>query len=125
MNVTKITEAEILKITAELHSWKSPGVDKVHNFWYKKLTIFHKAIAKSLTDIIFKKQNIPNFMATGITYMIPKGKFSPDPAQYRPITCLPTIYKILTSVITFKITTHIEKYNIVAEEQIFHNYLNF
>lgn len=49
--------------------------------------------------------------------MISKGNDSEDPSQYRPITCLPTIYKILTSIISTKITTHLEYNNIIAEEQ--------
>ncbi|KAG6439021.1 hypothetical protein O3G_MSEX000416 [Manduca sexta] len=49
--------------------------------------------------------------------MLPKNKYSPHPSQYRPITCLPTLYKIVTSVITKRISSHVEQYNIIAEEQ--------
>ncbi|XP_050561144.1 uncharacterized protein LOC126912570 [Spodoptera frugiperda] len=117
MEFIEITESDIANVTARLHNWKSPGIDKVHNFWYKKLTILHKHIAKNLTEIVLGKQRIPEFIATGITYMLPKAKHSPQPSQYRPITCLPTIYKILTSAITIKINSHIERHKIMAEEQ--------
>lgn len=49
--------------------------------------------------------------------MLPKTLHLTEPSQYRPITCLPTIYKILTPAIAMKINTHIEHYNIIAEEQ--------
>ncbi|CAK1582520.1 unnamed protein product [Parnassius mnemosyne] len=117
MEFIEISESDINSITAKLHNWKSPGIDKVHNYWYKKLDSLHKIIAKNLTDIILGQQNVPEFIATGITYMLPKSQYSPQPSQYRPITCLPTIYKILTSVITAKINKHIENHNIIAEEQ--------
>nr|AAA92147.1 reverse transcriptase [Bombyx mori] len=117
MQFDDVTEEEITTITARLHNWKSPGIDKIHNFWFKKLICLHKTIAKNLTDIISGNQSIPEFIATGITYMIPKGDFSIEASQYRPITCLPTIYKILTTVITKKINSHIEHNNILAEEQ--------
>ncbi|CAK1579741.1 unnamed protein product [Parnassius mnemosyne] len=117
MEFAEVTETDITHITARLHNWKSPGIDNIHNFWYKKLTSLHKSIAKNLTDIIVGQQNVPEFIATGITYMLPKTKNSPQPSQYRPITCLPTIYKILTSAITKKIHSHIEHHNIIAEEQ--------
>lgn len=117
MEFTEITETDITHITNRLHNWKSPGIDKIHNFWYKKLTSLHKCIAKNLTDIVLGEQNIPDFIATGITYMLPKIKNSEQPSQYRPITCLPTIYKILTSALTSKINSHIEHHNIMAEEQ--------
>ncbi|XP_047539184.1 uncharacterized protein LOC125072598 [Vanessa atalanta] len=117
MEFVEVTETDIKNITAKLHNWKSPGIDKIHNFWYKKLTSLHKCIAKNLTHIVLGQQKIPEFMTIGITYMLPKTKHSPQPSQYRPITCLPTIYKILTSAITNKINTHIEQHNIIAEEQ--------
>ncbi|XP_075990923.1 uncharacterized protein LOC142986349 [Anticarsia gemmatalis] len=117
MAFDEITELDITNITARLHNWKAPGVDKVHNYWYKKLTTLHKYMAQNLTDIVLGKQEIPEFIATGITYMLPKSSHSLQPSQYRPITCLPTIYKILTSAITRKITTHIEDNHIIAEEQ--------
>ncbi|CAH2226971.1 jg17912 [Pararge aegeria aegeria] len=117
MEFKEFTESDITIITARLHNWKSPGIDKIHNFWYKKLTSLHKIIAKVFTDIVLGRQNIPEFIATGITYMLPKTKYTTQPSQYRPITCLPTIYKILTSAITIKINLHIEHHNIIAEEQ--------
>lgn len=49
--------------------------------------------------------------------MLHKGQFTSQSLQYRPIACLPTIYKILTSGCTQKLTTHIEKHNILPEEQ--------
>ncbi|XP_039755836.1 uncharacterized protein LOC120630638 [Pararge aegeria] len=118
MEFKEFTESDITIITARLHNWKSPGIDKIHNFWYKKLTSLHKIIAKVFTDIVLGRQNIPEFIATGITYMLPKTKYTTQPSQYRPITCLPTIYKILTSAITTKINLHVERHNIIAEEQI-------
>lgn len=117
MEFEEVTESDLTNITARLHNWKSPGIDKIHNFWYKKLTTLHKFIAKNITEIILGKQNIPNFIATGITYMLPKIQNSTQPSQYRPITCLPTIYKIITATITKKITTHIEHHGVLAEEQ--------
>ncbi|XP_063899231.1 uncharacterized protein LOC135119187 [Helicoverpa armigera] len=117
MPFTEISESDINNVTARLHNWKSPGIDKIHNYWYKKLESLHKIIAKNITDIILGQQNIPEFIADGITYMLPKSRHSPQPSQYRPITCLPTIYKIITSAITHKITKHIEHHNIIAEEQ--------
>ncbi|XP_063891684.1 uncharacterized protein LOC135117143 [Helicoverpa armigera] len=117
MEFTNISESDINYTTSKLHNWKSPGIDKIHNYWYKKFDSLHKIIAKNFTDIVLGKQNIPDFIATGITYMLPKAQYSPQPSQYRPITCLPTIYKILTSVLTNKINKHIEHHHIIAEEQ--------
>jgi len=117
MEFDEITESDITNVTTRLHNWKAAGMDKIHNYWYKKLTSLHKNLAKNITEIILGRQNIPEFIATGITYMLPKGAYSSQPSQYRPITCLPTLYKIITSTITKKISIHIENNNILAEEQ--------
>lgn len=63
------------------------------------------------------EKNISEFVAPGITYILPKNKHAADPFQYRQITCLSTIYKIITPIITRKINSHIDKNNLIAEEQ--------
>ncbi|XP_075983196.1 uncharacterized protein LOC142981283 [Anticarsia gemmatalis] len=117
MEFDEITQSDIKNITDRLHNWKAPGIDKIHNYWFKKLTSLHKHLATNFTDIVLGKQNIPEFLSTGITYMLPKSNHTSEPSQYRPITCLPTLYKILTSTITRKINNHIENNCIIAEEQ--------
>lgn len=49
--------------------------------------------------------------------MLPKSKYTSEASQYRPITCLLSIYKILTSVLTNKINAHIEHHKIIAENR--------
>ena len=43
---------------------------------------------------------MPQWLVNGITYLIPKSDKTNNPKSYRPITCLPTMYKILTSILT-------------------------
>lgn len=57
-----------------------------------------------------------DFLTQGIPYLLPKGENRSDPAKYRPITCLCTLYKILTSCLTWAIY-QLRKANILAEEQ--------
>jgi len=40
---------------------------------------------------------------TGITTLIPENELIERPKNYRPITCLPTIYKTITSIISKQI----------------------
>jgi hypothetical protein len=56
-------------------------------------------------------------MTKGKTILIPKDENTEDTSKFRSITCLPTLYKIFTSVITQKIYEHIETHNIISEEQ--------
>lgn len=112
------TAAEVSKITKELHNWKSAGQDSVHNFWWKKLWSAHEKLAQFINNIISNPQEMPLFLTQGITYLIPKDQNNTqDPAGYRPITCLPTLYKLITSCLTQRIYQHCERNNIIAPQQ--------
>ena len=52
----------------------------------------------------------PKWFIQGVTYLLPKSNEINIPKNHRPITCLPNMHKILTSIITeitynFLITT--------------------
>jgi hypothetical protein len=98
-------------------NWKAPGPDKVQNYWIKYFTATHTHITNALNHIIRNPHDMPNFLTQGITYLKPKDNDTINPSKYRPITCLPTIYKLLTSIISHKINTHISTNKIIAEEQ--------
>ena len=60
---------------------------------------------------------MPEFLTKGITYLIPKRSHSTDPAKYRPIACLSTMYKIITACLANKLYAHCDEHKIMAEEQ--------
>lgn len=49
--------------------------------------------------------------------MLSKNKNTRDPAQYRPMTCLLTIYKLLIAYLQNKIYAHVEANNTLAEQR--------
>jgi hypothetical protein len=99
------------------HNWKSPGSDQIHNFWLKKFTCIHKCLLDHFNGFIREPNTFPEFLAHDITYLKPKDSDTKNPSKYRPITCLPTIYKIMTSYIKVIIYDHCQKLNILNEEQ--------
>lgn len=118
MTPIEITTEDVKRATMKTLNWRAPGIDNIHNYWYKKLTNAHEKMANLFAELVLDPDKTPSFMTTGRTYLLPKSDPpSQDPAKYRPITCLPTIYKILTSIITEKITNHLEANKIIADEQ--------
>jgi hypothetical protein len=89
------------------HNWKSPGGDQIHNIWLKKITCIRKCLLDHFNGFIREPNTFPEFLAHG----------TKNPSKYRPITCLPTIYKIMTSCIKVIIYDHCQKLNILNEEQ--------
>ena len=98
-------------------NWKSPGPDAVPNFWHKKLTALHHHLLNAHNQVLEHPENLPAWFTTVQTYLLPKNKDTVNPQNYRPIACLSTSYKVLTSILTERGYTHILKNDIIPEEQ--------
>jgi hypothetical protein len=62
-------------------------------------------------------RKISDWLTTGITYLLPKAGDSKAVRNYRPITCLTTMYKTLTGPIARRISTHLEEQDILPVER--------
>ncbi|XP_052748657.1 uncharacterized protein LOC128200179 [Galleria mellonella] len=106
------------KVLSNLHNWKSAGSDCIHSYWYKKFTKTHEHLLKHINQFIENPNTIPDYITRGISFMILKDFKDPaNPAKYRPITCLQTLYKIMTSCISELIYEHIAENKCLAEQQ--------
>jgi hypothetical protein len=64
-------------------------------------------LQKNFNAIIEEPEKASSWLATGITFLLPKSGDSKKVRNYRPITCLTTVYKTLTGIIAKKISTHL------------------
>jgi hypothetical protein len=117
MDVLNITIEDVRTATKRTNNWNAAGADHIQNYWYKQFSAAHDTLKRNFNDIIQDPNKIPEFMTKGKTILIPKDENNEDHSTLRPITCLPTVYKIFTSVITQKTYRHIETHNIISEEQ--------
>ena len=98
-------------------NWKAPGPDGVQGFWFKKFTSVHATIADGLRDCLARGE-VPEWMTVGRTSL-----FMKDPAKgpvadnYRPIACLPMMWKLLTGILSEKIYDHLDGNNLLPDEQ--------
>jgi hypothetical protein len=60
---------------------------------------------------------MPDWLTTGITYLLPKSGDTKEPNNYRPITCLSTVYKTLTEIIARRISLHLEQHNLLPADK--------
>ena len=112
-----ITQDELQTALMKTSKWKSPGPDAVPNFWPKQLTALHQHLLNAYNQAIEHPESLPHWLTTAQTYLLPKCKDTENPKNYRPIACLSTSYKVLTSILTERSYTHITKNNILPEEQ--------
>ena len=59
----------------------------------------------------------PKWFTQEVTYLLTKSNETNVPKNYRPITCLPTMYKILTSIITERTYSFLDNNNILPTKQ--------
>ena len=63
------------------------------------------------------RKKTPEWMCEGTTYLLAKYNDTKDPKNYRPITCLSTTYKLLTSILTDRTNSHLEQNDLFPHEQ--------
>lgn len=117
MATITITEEDVRATISRMKNWASPGIDSIHNYWWKSLPSTHKVIARFISAALENPDTVPKYFTHGNTILVPKSGDLSQPGNYRPITCLPSAYKILTSTIAFKINRHLKANNIMAWEQ--------
>ena len=100
-----------------LKKWKVPGKDKITAYWWSVFSSTHESLREIFNYLLQNPNNIPDWFLTGRTTLVPKTIDTSNPANYRPITCLPIMYKILSSIISQKMTEHLKRNKLVPNEQ--------
>ena len=113
----EISLNNVKKGISSMRNWKAPGPDGVRGFWFKKFTSVHSALATALNKCVITG-TVPGWMVKGRTVLIQK-----DPAKgiaagnYRPIACLPLMWKLLSGIFTGKKYEHLETNDLLPNEQ--------
>ena len=113
-----VTEPEVLKILNSLHINKSSGPDKIPNKLLKMTAIL---IAKPLATLFNKSLRLGIFPSSWkkacITPIFKQKGSSSDPHNYRPISLLPNLSKILEKLVFNKIYAHLTENKLLSEKQ--------
>ena len=112
-----ITVLELKAALTKSQKWKSLGFDNVPNFWLNALSSSHLTFTRLLNEIMQNPEKAPEWMCERTTYLLAKSNDTKDPKSYRPMTCLSTNYKLLTSVLTYRTYSHLEQNDLFPREQ--------
>ena len=111
------SKTEIQKIIAALKMKESKGFDDISNRILKKIYV---GIIDAL-EIIFNKSLLegifPSNMKLSIIKPLYKGKDKSEIVNYRPISLLPVISKILEKIVENRVTKFLTKYKVLYEGQ--------
>ena len=112
-----ITAGALKKMLGRMPNWKSLGPDLVQWFWLKKFCSLHKRVRLQLKQCV-DSGFVPSWLTRGQTSLLQKDKSKGNIASnYRPITCLPLMWKILTGLLTDQIYAHLDQEKLLPEEQ--------
>ena len=108
-------------VTAEakkILNWKAPGPHGVQGYWIKKLTSLHDRIAEQMNEMVYSRVPIPAWMTTGRTVLCQKDPHKGNVVDnYRTISCLPLMWKLMTGVIADSKYKMLEESDILPTEQ--------
>ena len=125
-NFETVNQQEEFQITMErvaarvkgMTNWSSPGIDGLHAFWIKHTTCLHGRMAELLNESLVTSR-VPAWMTEGRTYLLIKDpkKGTSNPGNFRPITCLPNLWKLYTGILSEDIYQHLDVNGLFPEEQ--------
>jgi hypothetical protein len=116
MEWNAVSEKDVAEALRATLNCKAPGRDQIPNYWLKQFTATHKHIAAIFNNVLEEDQ-IPEWLTAGITFLIPKKGNTEHPKNYRPVTCLPTTYKLLTSIMSRHMQQYMNDENLIPKEQ--------
>ena len=86
-------------------------------FWLKNFSRLHERIKLQLKECL-DSGFVLSWLTRGRTSLLQKDKSKGNVASnYRPITCLSLIWKLLTGAIADQIYTHFDQEKLLSEEQ--------
>ena len=89
----------------------------VHRFLLKNFSSLHKKVRLQLKECL-DSGFVPSWFTRGRTSLLQKDKSKGNVASnYRPITCLPLMWKLLAGVIRDQIYVHLDQGKSLPEEQ--------
>jgi hypothetical protein len=113
-----ISEAEILEHLKGLRNFKAAGLDGIKNELLKLCASGEGiGILSRLFNFIWENESLPEELTRGRIVTLFKGGDPFDCGDYRGITLLSVVYKLLSSILNSRLSAFCEREEKLAEEQ--------
>ena len=113
----EITLTRIKERICKMTNWKGPEHDGVQGYWIKMLVLTQQRIAFHLQSCITRDE-VPDWVTTGWIVLLLKDKSKGNKvSKYRPITCLPLMWKLISGIAADEIYNHLEENDLSPEKQ--------
>ena len=113
-----ISEDEVTKHLRALKNFKAAGIDGVRNELLKFCVSDAGArLITCLLNSMWERESIPSELNVGRIVTLFKGGDVYDCGDYRGISLLSVVYKLLSAIVTTRLTTFCEQESVLADEQ--------
>ena len=114
----EITSDEVGRAIRKLKNRKSPGADGLGGEFIKSIGRYIKGLLAFVFTKILLLGRYPIDWTLAVVVPIYKGKGNKkDPSSYRPVSLLPTLGKVFTSILNDRLTTWMDLKGVLEEAQ--------
>jgi Reverse transcriptase (RNA-dependent DNA polymerase) len=107
------------KVVQKIKPWKAYGPDKLQGYWWKVFDSANATLYDLTLHHILSGESLPQkWITDGRIVLIHKSGSRSDPANFRPIACLNTCYKLVTGFIATYLDQYVRERKILPNEQI-------
>jgi hypothetical protein len=112
-----VTLQEVTDVLRLLPGDKSPGCDAIRNEFLKFLPDSAIPVLTNIINYMYSASICPSSLVTGTIVPVFKKGIASEIANYRPITLLPVLLKVVTSVLCKRLNTKLSAENLICENQ--------
>ena len=113
----RISVDNVKTVIRKMTNWKPYGPYCVQGYWFKRFSKMQSRLTEHLQTCVLVG-DVPTWMTKGKTKWIQKDPEKGSAANnYRPITCLPLMWKLLTNVLVEKVYARLSMKNVLLDEQ--------
>ena len=107
------------RVVRKSKPWKAHGPDGLQGYWWKVFTHANVALYHLVLHHLTTGKSLPQrWITEGRIILIHKSGPRSDPANFRPIACLNTCYKLLTGFVAAYLDKYVREREILPTEQI-------
>jgi len=113
-----ITLHEVSKAIKSIESWKAMGCDHIHNYLLKSGGPVVAKTLHYLFQLSWDSNQLPWIWKLSEICPIPKpNKNHSNPTNYRPISLLSTVGKLMEKIVASRLTWYLDEYNLLTQHQ--------
>ena len=112
----EVTEPEVIKVTKSIKSM-SIGIDGINIFIIKSLMSRISSILTHIINVSFETSTFPDQWKKALIKPIPKVCVPLSPSDFRPISLLPALSKIIEKLVNIQIVRYLTLHNLLDPYQ--------